>query len=106
MSTEKEARRTLGEELFAALAAATPLIWCNPSEGSAVDNLPVDAADMAATRARWERLRVPLAALFPDECPDGRVQSPLVPLKMKTGRSYLFPLLNMIATSTQLWVVF
>lgn len=63
-----------------ALRRREPMLWCNPALAAARDSLPaasVSADDIDAVHALLARWSPALAALFPDQAPDGRIESPL-----------------------------
>lgn len=62
------------------LRRGEPQIWRNPARApisEAAGSLPFDPDDLRLAGERLRRLTPTIAALFPDDCPTGRIVSPL-----------------------------
>ena len=79
--------------LPAALAAAQPLLWHNPSRQAArtaLSALPYGMTDIEAAIARWQRFAPLLTHCFPDSvAANGRIDSPLLQQRGDDGSLWI-----------------
>lgn len=69
------------------LARGEPTFWLN--DGRAIPHEPPPAVglrDIADARARWDRFAPLLKALFPEQVPEGIIESPLIPIPKLAAR--------------------
>ena len=63
---------------LARLRAGLPAVWLRPPDARNTDSTPITTEEIATARARLDRFRPVLAALFPASGWDGRIRSPLL----------------------------
>lgn len=69
------------------LARGEPTFWLNPGRPIPHEAPPdIGLSDVEAARARWERFAPLLKTLFPDQVPDGIIESPLVAVPKLAAR--------------------
>jgi len=71
--------------LYDSISSCKPIFWQNPQHNSELAHLPLSVKDLNEARERWERLAPLLSQLFPQDAPEGRIASPLVPLSLPLG---------------------
>lgn len=69
------------------LARGEPTFWLNPGRPIPHETPPnIGLSDVEEARARWERFAPLLKTLFPDQVPDGIIESPLLPVAKLAAR--------------------
>jgi D-serine dehydratase len=69
------------------LCRGEPTFWWNPGRPIPHETPPaIGLRDVADARDRWQRFAPLLKALFPDQVPDGMIESPLVPIPKLAAR--------------------
>jgi D-serine dehydratase len=69
------------------LSRGEPTFWLNTGRPIPHDTPPsIGLRDIEEARARWERFAPLLKALFPDQIPDGIIESPLIPVPKLAAR--------------------
>lgn len=69
------------------LARGEPTFWLNPGRPIPHEPPPsIGLSDVREASARWERFAPLLKTLFPDQVPDGIIESPLIPIPKLAAR--------------------
>ena len=69
------------------LARGEPTLWLNTGRPIPHESPPqIGLRDVADARARWDRFAPLLKALFPQQVPDGIIESPLIPVPKLAAR--------------------
>ncbi|HEY5758835.1 MAG TPA: pyridoxal-phosphate dependent enzyme, partial [Steroidobacter sp.] len=69
------------------LSRGEPTFWLNTGRPIPHETPPsIGLRDVEEARARWERFAPLLKALFPDQIPDGIIESPLIPVPKLAAR--------------------
>lgn len=69
------------------LARGEPTFWLNPGRPIPHEPPPqIGLRDVTEARARWERFAPLLKTLFPEQVPDGIIESPLIPIPKLAAR--------------------